>query len=611
MRRKIICLLLVTLCSFGFTKVVEAEQVYLYFLVNCEESRNRYRELTGKELTGSGGYWIDEDKLTDEIKSDLADNSSSNSCGPNISGKLACSFGCIEEAMSNVSSGTVYKSESVKELMDTLNAAGVGNSIGSGNYCREVCTDKKVFKAPEDNSVVVKQGTRFNWLNSDGHVLTLTNERNCKVIFDYDTWENDYSTLVETVSDINSKLKKSEAYKMCSTGYYYAGERKCVNNVTEKSYTLGCDSNYFYNGENEQGIVCRMTSTYKEELKKQRTEAIDKMKNLISSANGCYSRVSSDYEPCDDVEISYGDEVYGSVLDSDKDAKKLIRTGSSNMTKNNIDSKKISIATITSCEDDYCYTNSTTINLLKTRNITYIGNYAWDLQDDLFMCVGIDGYSYLRCEIAENKFSGNNSYFGKYKNFIKLDSSNFPVNFNSAPTVHDIKIDYKCENATNNTCHYSVTECVGAKCPEVVSCDPSVEDCDDTGNDDDVPDKKNNSGMINAIYRVIDLNNPFPNREPGSNWNIDNYVNDYITKNRNVDTEEVYTKEPMYEITLDPSLIREIRNDNKSVNYGDLNLYCKDGSECRSEYIKKLSDNGKLSGCGTDSDFNSCKAGDK
>ena len=67
----------------------------------------------------------------------------------------------------------------------------------------------------------------------------------------------------------------------------------------------------------------------------------------------------------------------------------------------------------------------------------------------------------------------------------------------------------------------------------------------------------------------------------------------------------------MYEITLDPSLIREIRNDNKSVNYGDLNLYCKDGDECRSEYIKKLSDNGKLSGCGTDSNFNSCKAGDR
>lgn len=602
MKKKIICLLLIVLSSFGFTKVVEAKQVKLYFLVNCEESRRRYKELTGRELTGSGGYWIDEEKITDEIKGDLADNSSSNTCGPNISGKLACSFGCIEEAMNNVTNGTVYKAETIKELMDTLNAAGVGGSVGSGNYCREVCADKKKFEAPEDNSVIAKQGTRFNWLNSDGHILTLKSERNCKVIFDSKTWESDYNAQVKAVNDANDELKKRESYEWCPTGYSYAGERKCISNVTGKSYTLSCDSNYYYDSDHNSGIVCKMTSSYRNQLKSQRTEAINKMKDLVNTANGCYSRVSPDYKPCDDVEVSYGDEVYGPILDADKDAKRLVRTGSSGLTRNSIDSKSVSITTITSCGEDYCYTSRTSINLLKAKTLTYKGNYAWDLQDDLFMCVGIDGYSYLRCEIAENKLSGSNSYFGKYKNFIKLDSSNFPVNFNSAPTVHDIKIDYKCENATNNTCHYAVTECIGPKCPEPAPCDPTKENCGDNGKD---------NGKIDVIYRVINLNNPFPNREPGSNWNKENYVNDYITKNRNVNTEEVYTKEPMYEITLDPSLIREIRNDNKSVNYGDLNLYCKDGDECRSEYIKKLSDNGKLSGCGTDSNFNSCKAGDR
>ena len=49
MKKKIICLLLIVLSSFGFTKVVEAKQVKLYFLVNCEESRRRYRELKGEE----------------------------------------------------------------------------------------------------------------------------------------------------------------------------------------------------------------------------------------------------------------------------------------------------------------------------------------------------------------------------------------------------------------------------------------------------------------------------------------------------------------------------------------------------------------------------------
>ena len=40
MKKKIICLLLIVLSSFGFTKVVEAKKVKLYFLVtvkNLEE----------------------------------------------------------------------------------------------------------------------------------------------------------------------------------------------------------------------------------------------------------------------------------------------------------------------------------------------------------------------------------------------------------------------------------------------------------------------------------------------------------------------------------------------------------------------------------------------
>lgn len=603
MKKKIICLLLIVLSSFGFTKVVEAKKVYLYFLVNCEESRRRYREWTGNELTSSGLKEIEEDKITDEIKGELADNSSSNTCGPNISGKLACSFGCVEEAINNVTNGTVYKAETMEELMKTLDDAGVGNAVGSNQYCREICADNKKFNAPEDNSIIAKQGTRFNWLNQKGHILTLETERNCKVIFDSKTWKKNYDAAVKAISDINSKLRNDESYESCSNDEAYNGNKACVNRISGNiTRRLSCDSNYEYDSDYNGGIVCKMTSSYKNELKSQRAEAIKSANDLISDANGCYNRVSPDYKPCDDVEVSYGDEVYGPILDADNDAKRLVRTGSSGLTRNSMDTETIYITKINSCGDSSCSISSVQINLLKAKTLTYKGNYAWDLQDDLFMCVGIDGYSYLRCEIAENKLSGSNSYFGKYKNFIKLDSSNFPVNFNSAPTVHDIKIDYKCENATNNTCHYAVTECIGPKCPEPTPCDPTKENCDGNGKD---------NGKIDVIYRVINLNNPFPNREPGSNWNKENYVNDYITKNRNVNTEEVYTKEPMYEITLDPSLIREIRNDNKSVNYGDLNLYCKDGDECRSEYIKKLSDNGKLSGCGTDSNFNSCKAGDR
>ena len=86
-------------------------------------------------------------------------------------------------------------------------------------------------------------------------------------------------------------------------------------------------------------------------------------------------------------------------------------------------------------------------------------------------------------------------------------------------------------------------------------------------------------------------------------------VDKYITNNRNVKTEEIYTKEPMYIIELDPALIKEIRNSNKDVNYGDLNLYCTDGVKCRSSYLRELRDNGRLSGCGTLDDFDACEVG--
>ena len=346
--------------------------------------------------------------------------------------------------MNNVTNGTVYKAESMEDLMRVLNETGVGNAVGSNQYCREICADNKKFEAPEDNSIIAKQGTRFNWLNQKGHILTLETERNCKVIFDSKTWKKDYDAAVKKVSDINSKLRNDESYESCSDEETYNGNKACVNRISGNiTRRLSCDSNYEYDRDHSRGIVCKMTSSYKSELKSQRAEAIKSANDLISDANGCYNRVSPDYKPCDDVEVSYGDEVYGPILDADKDAKRLVRTGGSGLTRNSMDTKTIYITKINSCGDSSCSISSVQINLLKAKTLTYKGNYAWDLHDDLFMCVGIDGYSYLRCEIAENKLSGSNSYFGKYKNFIKLDSSNFPVNFNSAPTVHDIKIDYK------------------------------------------------------------------------------------------------------------------------------------------------------------------------
>lgn len=98
-------------------------------------------------------------------------------------------------------------------------------------------------------------------------------------------------------------------------------------------------------------------------------------------------------------------------------------------------------------------------------------------------------------------------------------------------------------------------------------------------------------------FRTIALDNPFPARDassrmPGSNWlGINNYVRGYITYNRGVTGEEVYDKDPIYTINLNPSTMIKIREYNKKHNYGDIDLNCsgENNTECMSEFLRDTS----------------------
>lgn len=94
-------------------------------------------------------------------------------------------------------------------------------------------------------------------------------------------------------------------------------------------------------------------------------------------------------------------------------------------------------------------------------------------------------------------------------------------------------------------------------------------------------------------FRVISLDNPFPARDgtarlPGVNWlDEENYVYNYITKNRGVDTELIYDTEPMYSITLDAPTMINIRRYNSSHSYTDISLSCdEDNKQCTSDFLR-------------------------
>ena len=111
----------------------------------------------------------------------------------------------------------------------------------------------------------------------------------------------------------------------------------------------------------------------------------------------------------------------------------------------------------------------------------------------------------------------------------------------------------------------------------------------------DVQSKIENTIIDNLRFRVISLDNPFPGRDgtlrmPSANWvNItENNVYDYIQNNRNVKTEEVYNKEPLYKITLDGTAMMKIREYNKTHSYGSHDITCENdtGRKCISNFLK-------------------------
>ncbi len=224
------------------------------------------------------------------------------------------------------------------------------------------------------------------------------------------------------------------------------------------------------------------------------------------------------------------------------------------------------------------------------------------------------------------------------KKYIDIGYSNYPIHIDTLPGTYPIYLDYvnvgtgnrynwsefnKFEDGSTNTdlhryyvCDYVVvTTTTTTECdpddPYYPLCEEPPSDCSPT--DPDYPDCRTNiskiptctpgtpfcpgdgtDGGIDVIYRPIDLDDPFPDesgdgREPGMNWS-DFDVDRFITNNRDVDTENVYNKEPLYSFTLTPDSIQRINNYNKTTDYNDFNLDCykETGKRCLSDFLSDI-----------------------
>jgi len=202
-------------------------------------------------------------------------------------------------------------------------------------------------------------------------------------------------------------------------------------------------------------------------------------------------------------------------------------------------------------------------------------------------------------------YSDNNGIYCLDEN-SNTNSENTYILFNACITNEAQKIKYEKENYKNDllyTCQFNVKTNISNTPPD----DP---DDPNDPNDPGDPDGPGDTGE-NIIYRPISLDNPFPSidadgRITGANWcygndcsNTNDVVTSVITNNRDVKTEEVYKeRDPLYTITLTPTLIKEIRKYNDKTTYDDFNLECNsNGLYCKSSFIREEFKN-YFSGCG-------------
>lgn len=154
-------------------------------------------------------------------------------------------------------------------------------------------------------------------------------------------------------------------------------------------------------------------------------------------------------------------------------------------------------------------------------------------------------------------------------------SSNYFTKYNDNNDIVEIKVENKTITFNNINSEVGHSD---FKCPSTFEIDDTII----------IPES--------IIYRPIDLSNPFPGkdgegRKIGYNWRVDDDISDSYKNNVEkyiTSRQDVYSKTPLYSVTLTPSIIKEIRKYNKDNDYGDNNtLSCdENGYYCYSTFLR-------------------------
>lgn len=194
--------------------------------------------------------------------------------------------------------------------------------------------------------------------------------------------------------------------------------------------------------------------------------------------------------------------------------------------------------------------------------------------------------------------------------YIDLGYSSYPVHYQTPTGIYPISLTYNIPGVIDGDrlyeCMYRVKNRIA--CPEGECPDPGDETPPGGGGGDDNPpcpdgvcDDDDLYSGLNVVYRPISLSAPFHYRngkvrESGENW-TDEDISQFILNNRGVSDDAVYNKQPIYEFTLTPAAIADIRKYNSTHEFSDfrtMTCYGKDGegksigTKCKSEFIDNM-----------------------
>ena len=431
----------------------------------------------------------------------------------------------------------------------------------SNEYCAFYCSEEINYQFPDGSNVV-----------DPGRYLTIKKE----------SIDGDLS-VISPIKYKGVKICRTTNEKGSNQGKIDKNEFLNDINEIEQSIKKSWDT-YSYL-KNNNGKAKEIT-----EAKQKYDNLINKRTEMINQINACSTKeISYSFSP--KIKFTYEEPVYGGTYELSKETNvnKSVtyyiggngRLGTSEQAYSYIVYDELELYDCNleqGCQKTLKskYPRTDWIERKIEKNINYT------LPDDL--------YKYIRKDYGASV----NLLSEAGKNYI-INESNLPIHYSTNPGDYDFSIivetlgeDNKFNNYIYNKKKFAGKIVYDGKnqynCTYKISCKKFInnqtckeycDECPDNCNDDKCP-----SEGVNLVYRTISLfeNQSFLNmdgsiRMPGANWNVGDVVSRYIVNNRDVKEYDVYKLDPMYEITLTPSLIKEIKAYNKSQNAKKLTIY--------------------------------------